>query len=112
MLRFSSVVDDITFEKIKKSKKNVKFYLRDEKHSSLSINDSFYLLNKNNAGLALLVKTIKVSRDLNSLIHKFSLKDLGEPNYNSAYLNIKKWFSNSDIEKYSIMAVSVEVIHE
>lgn len=112
MLRFSSVVDDITFEKIKKNKKSVKFYLCDEKRSGLSVNDSFYLLNKNNEGLSLLVKNIEVSRDLNSLIRKFSLKDLGESDYNSAYLNIKQWFSNSDIKKYSIMAVSVEVMHE
>lgn len=100
MLRFSSVVDDTTFEKIKKSKKNVKFYLCDEKRSGLSINDSFNLLNKNNESLPLLVKNIELS------------KDLGESDYNSAYLNIKKWFLNSDIEKYSIMAVSVEVMRE
>ena len=112
MLRFSSVVDDVTFEKIKNSKKNVKFYLCDEKRSGLSVNDSFHLLNKNNECLLLLVKNIELSRDLNSLIRKLSLKDLGESDYNSAYLNIKKWFSNSDIEKYSIMALSVEVMHE
>ncbi len=112
MCKFSSIVDDITFEKIKKSKKNVKFYLCDEKRSGLSINDSFNLLNKNNESLSLLVKNIRISRDLNSLIRKFSLKDLGESDYNSAYFNIKQWFSNSDIEKYSIMAVSVEVMRE
>lgn len=112
MYKFSSVVDDITFKKIKNGTKKVKFYLCDDKHAGLSTGDYFYLLNKNNELLRLLVKNIETSKDLNSLVLKFSLKDLGESDYNSAYSNIKKWFSDSDIEKYSIMSVLLEVIGE
>ena len=76
------------------------------------IGDYFYLLDKNNEKLPLLVKDIETSKDLNSLVRKFSLKDLGESDYNSAYSNIKKWFSDSDIEKYSIMSVLLEIADE
>lgn len=76
------------------------------------IGDYFYLLDKNNEKLPLLVKNIETSKDLHSLVRKFSLKDLGESDYNSAYSNIKKWFSDSDIEKYSIMSVLLEIADE
>ena len=112
MYKFSSVVDDITFEKIKNGTKKVKFYLCDDKRAGLSTGDYFYLLDKNNEKLPLWVKNIETSKDLNSLVRKFSLKDLGESDYNSAYSNIKQWFSDSDIEKYSIMSVLLEIVDE
>ena len=58
MYKFSSVVDDITFEKIKNGTKKVKFYLCDDKRAGLSTGDYFYLLDKNNEKLPLLVKNI------------------------------------------------------
>jgi len=112
MLRFSSTVDDITFEKIQNGQKSVKFYLCDEKRSKLSVNDTFCLLNKNNERLYLVVKNIEISKNLNTLIAKFSLKELGESDYNIAYSNVKQWFSDTEIEKYSLMAVSLEIVNE
>ncbi len=43
---------------------------------------------------------------------KFSLKELGESDYNIAYSNVKQWFSDTEIEKYSLMAVSLEIVNE
>lgn len=112
MFRFYSIVDDITFEKIKNGTKTVKFYLCDNKRAGLSVNDKIVLLNNGNEKLNIIVTSIKKSKNLETLIKQFSLDELGETDYNSAYFNVKKWFLDSDIEKYSIMAVTVEIIHE
>lgn len=46
------------------------------------------------------------------LIKTFPLQLLGELDYNNAYQNIKKWFSDEDIEKHMIMAVKIRIINE
>lgn len=112
MIKFSSIIDGITFEKIKNGTKTVKFYLCDDKRSGLSVNDNFFLFNRENEKLNILVKDIQTSTNLKLLIEKFSLKELGEPDYNTAYYNVKQWFSDSDIKKYSMMAISMEILYE
>lgn len=58
------------------------------------------------------MKNIEISKNLKALIKKNSLNALGESNYESAYSNIKKWFSDEDIAKYTVMAVTMEIANE
>lgn len=110
MIKFSSVVDSMTFKKIKAGTKTVKFYLCDDKHSSLLSGDCFVLINDNKK-LIVRAKNIIVSKNLKNLIESFSLNKLGEDNYSDAYLNVKQWFSDEKLKKYSVMAVSVEIFN-
>lgn len=82
MVKFFSIVDNIIFEKIKNGQKAIKFYLDDNKCAGLTVNNKIMLLS-----------------------------ELGEKDYDATYFNVPKWFLNSDIEKYSIMAVTMEIIH-
>lgn len=110
MIKFSSVVDSITFEKIRSGTKTVKFYLCDDKHSSLLSRDCFVLIN-NSKKLIVRAQSIATSKNLKNLIESFSLQKLGEDNYSDAYLNVKQWFSDEKLKKYSVMAVSVEIFN-
>lgn len=112
MYKFSSIIDDISFEKIKNGQKMVKFFLCDEKRNGLSVKDSFSLLNRYGEKITVIVKNIEISKNLKALIKKNSLNALGESNYESAYSNIKKWFSDEDIAKYTVMAVTMEIANE
>ncbi len=112
MFRFSSNIDPISFQKIKSGNKKIKFYLRDTKHAKLSVGDTFSISNNHHEKLSVLAKSIKISKNLRSLIKKFPLQELGETRYSAAYTNIKQWFSERDIKYYSIMAVSMEIIYE
>ncbi len=112
MYKFSSIIDDISFEKIKNGQKTVKFFLCDEKRNGLSVKDSFSLLNQYGEKITVIVKNIEISKNLKALIKNNSLNALGESNYESAYLNIKKWFSDEDIAKYAVMAVTMEIANE
>ncbi len=112
MYKFSSIIDDISFEKIKNGQKTVKFFLCDEKREGLSAKDSFSLLNQYGEKITVVAQNINVSCNLETLIKTFPLNNLGESDYKSAYSNIKKWFSDEDIAKYKIMAVTMEVSDE
>lgn len=112
MYRFSSIIDSISFEKIKNGQKTVKFFLCDEKRKGLSVRDSFSLLNQCGEKITVIAKSIDVSSNLETLVKIFPLNNLGESDYNSAYSNIKKWFSDEDIAKYKMMAVTLEVSDE
>lgn len=112
MYRFSSTIDDVSFEKIKSGQKTVKFFLCDEKRKELSVRDSFSLLNQRGEKITVVVFNIETSENLERLVEKFPLSFLGESNYKSAYLNVKKWFSDEDIAKYGVMAVTLEITNE
>lgn len=109
MIRFSSIIDDITFQKIKTGQKRVKFFLCDKKRTDLNIGDQFYLINHDNASLMVTVEQILISQRLNELVLKFPLQFLGECDYNIAIANLKKWFTDEEIEKYSLMGVVIKI---
>lgn len=112
MIKFSSIIDSITYNKIKCGQKCIKFFLCDEKRKSLAVGDIFKLENNEQSSFLVQVVSIEKSKKLNTLVKTFSLQLLGESDYNSAYQNIKKWFSDEDIEKYMIMAVKIRIINE
>lgn len=109
MFRFSSVIDDISFQKIKTGKKRVKFFLCDQKRAQLSVGDQFYLENHAKEAILASVEQILISSNLEELVLKFPLQFLDEYDYNIAIENLKKWFSDEDIRKYSIMGVLIQI---
>lgn len=76
MYKFSSVIDDMSFEKIKNGQKTVKFFLCDEKRNGLSVKDSFSLLNQYGEKITVIVKNIEISKNLKALIKKIPLMPL------------------------------------
>ncbi len=109
MIRFSSIIDDIAFQKIKTGKKRVKFFLCDKKRADLGIGDQFYLINRTNDSILVTVEQILISSNLEKLVLKFPLQFLGESDYNVAVENLKQWFSDENIEKYSVMGVLIKI---
>lgn len=76
MYKFSSIIDDMSFEKIKNGQKTVKFFLCDEKRNGLSVKDSFSLLNQYGEKITVIVKNIEISENLKALIKKSPLMPL------------------------------------
>nr|QIM10427.1 hypothetical protein PlAlph_3190 [uncultured Alphaproteobacteria bacterium] len=109
MLRFTSTIDDISFQKIKNGQKRVKFFLCDQKRDHLDIGDQFYLINRANDSILATVEQILISSNLENLVLKFPLQFLGEDNYNVSVENLKQWFSDENIEKYSVMGVLIRI---
>lgn len=112
MIKFSSIVDRVTYDKIKCGYKCIKFFLCDEKRKNLSIGDVFKLEKSDHSFCHVQVVNIEKSKNLSKLVKSFSLQLLGEVDYNTAYLNVKKWFSDEKIEKNAIMAVKIRIINE
>mgnify|MGYP000334062699 FL=1 len=109
MLRFTSTIDDTSFQKIKTGQKRVKFFLCDQKRDHLGIGDQFYLVNHANDSILATVEQILISSNLEELVLKFPLQFLGECDYNVAVRNLKQWFSDENIEKYSVMGVLIKI---
>ena len=109
MLRFTSTIDDISFQKIKNGQKRVKFFLCDQKRDHLDVGDQFYLINRANDSILATVEQILISSNLEKLVLKFPLQFLGESDYNVAVETLKQWFSDENIEKYSVMGVLIKI---
>jgi len=67
------------------------------------------LINRANDSILATVEQILISSNLEKLVLKFPLQFLGEDDYNVAVENLKQWFSDENIEKYSVMGVLIKI---
>lgn len=67
------------------------------------------MINRANDSILATVEQILISSNLEKLVLKFPLQFLGESDYNVAVENLKQWFSDENIEKYSVMGVLIKI---
>ncbi len=95
--------------KSRRGRNGLNFFSVIKSGDHLGIGDQFYLVNHANDSILATVEQILISSNLKELVLKFPLHFLGECDYNVAVENLKQWFSDENIEKYSVMGVLIKI---
>ena len=103
---------DEPFCAIKSGKKVVEMRLFDEKRTLLKLNDFIEFVNiESEEKLKAKVQELKNFSNFEELYNFYDKTDLGYLDYqNASYKDMLKYYSKSDIENYSVVAIKIKVV--
>ena len=101
---------DEPFCAIKSGKKVVEMRLFDEKRKLLKVNDFIEFVNiESEEKLKTKVQELKNFSNFEELYKFYDKTDLGYLDYqNASYTDMLKYYSNSEIEKYGVIALKIK----
>ena len=105
-------LDHEPFLMIKFRTKTVEMRLYDEKRKAISIGDTIAFTDRNNGEIALTrVKSLQTFADFTELYSCFDKTKLGYlPDEIADPRDMELYYSSSDIEKYGVIAIEIEII--
>ncbi len=111
MIHYMKLKDE-PFCAIKSGKKVVEMRLFDEKRKLLKLNDFIKFVNiESEEKLDSKVQELKKFSNFEELYNFYDKTELGYMDYqNASYKDMLKYYSNSDIEKYGVIAIKIKVV--
>ena len=99
------------FDKIKKRTKTIEMRLNDEKRQKLKIGEYILFTNSiTNESIKCKIKNITKYPTFKELYENYDLVSLGyEEGEIGSYQDMDTYYSSSDIEKYGVLAIEIEV---
>ena len=105
-------LEDIYFNKIKNHQKKIEMRLFSPKRQQIKVGDNIIFKNNlTNDELKTRVNNIFTFKSFKEMYDYFDKKDLGYlENEEASYLDMNKFYSNEDIDKYGVVGFEIEVL--